>query len=96
MIRTFADKTTQAIWSRETVKRYRMDILIKARRKLGFINDAEDLNDLLIPPSNKLRKMKGKYKEFYRINVDQQYRIVFKWIDGDAYDVEFTDNHDDL
>ncbi len=96
MIKTFADKVTEKIWNREVVTKYPMDLLKKARRKLGFVNDAAELKDLQIPPGNKLRKMKGEWKDYHRINVDQQYRIKFLWDGGDAYEVEFSDDHDDL
>ena len=96
MIKTFADKVTEKIWNREVVKRYPIKLLIRARRKLGIINDAAELKDIEIPPSNKLRKMKGEWKKYYRINVNPQYRIKFQWKDGNAYEVEFTDDHDDL
>ncbi len=78
------------------VKGYPAALLSKARRKLGIINDADELNDLLVPPGNKLRKMKGEWKDYHRINVDPQYRIKFIWDEGDAHDVCFSDDHDDL
>jgi proteic killer suppression protein len=63
------------------------------RRKLRMLNNSQDLNDLQIPPSNRLEKLKGNYKEFYSIRINKQWRIIFKWNNGNAEEVEIIDYH---
>jgi toxin HigB-1 len=64
-----------------------------ARKKLVIIDAASDLNDLRIPPGNRLEALKGNRKGQHSIRINDQWRICFKWNDGDAYDVEITDYH---
>ncbi|MBC8285048.1 MAG: type II toxin-antitoxin system RelE/ParE family toxin [Nitrospinae bacterium] len=64
-----------------------------ALRRLKYIDAATRIGDLMVPPSNKLEKKKGSLKGFYAIWVNDQYRIIFKWVNGNAYDVQFTDYH---
>lgn len=63
------------------------------RRKLRMINNSQTLLDLTIPPSNKLDKKKGNLKEYYSIRINDQWRIIFKWDNGNASDVEIIDYH---
>jgi proteic killer suppression protein len=93
MIVTFGDKTTQKIWDGEWVKGFSTEIQEVARRKLRMLNNSVDIKDLMIPPSNRLEKLKGRLKEFYSIRVNDQWRIIFRWDNGNAYNVELIDYH---
>ena len=93
MIISFGDKETHKIWEGEIVKGFSRDIQEIARRKLRMLNSSQDINDLMVPPSNRLEKLKGKLKEFYSIRVNNQWRIIFKWNNGNAELVEIIDYH---
>ena len=95
MIKSFADKKTKAMHSGEAVQGIAADVQKKALRRLRYLDAARVLNDLIVPPSNALKKLKGKLKDFYSIRVNKQWRIIFKWDDekGGASEVEFTDYH---
>ena len=93
MIISFGDKDTHKIWDGERVKSFSTGIQDIARRKLRMLNSSQDINDLMVPPSNRLEKLKGKLKEFYSIRVNNQWRIIFKWINGNAELVEIIDYH---
>ncbi|MEI6265935.1 MAG: type II toxin-antitoxin system RelE/ParE family toxin [Sphingobacteriia bacterium] len=93
MLTSFGDKDTKKIWEGERVKGFSTEIQEMARRKLRMLNNSQDLNDLLIPPSNRLEKLKGNLKEFYSIRINNQWRIVFKWKNGNAEEVEIIDYH---
>jgi len=92
-IRSFKDKRAEAIWNLEQVKSVSTDLQRQALKKLRMLNNSKTLNDLKIPPSNHLEKLLGDRKNFYSIRVNIQWRIVFKFDDGDFYDVEFIDYH---
>ena len=93
MLTSFGDKDTKKIWEGERVKGFSPEIQEAARRKLRMLNNSQDLNDLLIPPSNRLEKLKGNLKEFYSIRINNQWRIIFKWNNGNADEVEIIDYH---
>lgn len=93
MIVSFGDKTTQKIWEGEMVKGFSIDIQETARRKLRMLHNSIDIKDLLIPPSNRLEKLKGNLKDFYSIRVNDQWRIIFHWENGNAFNVELIDYH---
>ena len=93
MIVTFGDKTTQKIWNGEWVKAFSTEIQKTTRRKLRMLNNSIDIKDLMIPPSNRLEKLKGDLKDFYSIRVNDQWRIIFKWTNGNASEVELVDYH---
>jgi proteic killer suppression protein len=93
MIRSFRDKQTEAIFRGEFVKGMDGQIQQRAREKLKYLDAAGDLRDLMIPPSNRLEALKGDRKGQYSIRVNQQWRICFRWDNGDASDVELTDYH---
>lgn len=93
MIISFGDKDTKKIWEGERVKGFSTDIQEIARRKLRMLNNSQDLNDLMIPPSNRLEKLKGNLKAFYSIRINNQWRIIFKWNNGNVEQVELTDYH---
>jgi len=93
MIISFGDKETKKIWEGERVKGFSTDIQEIARRKLRMLNNSQDLNDLMVPPSNRLEKLKGNLKDFYSIRINNQWRIIFKWNNGNAEQVEVIDYH---
>ena len=94
MIQTFADKETEKIWNGQRSSKLPNEIQQICRRKLRMLNNAQTINDMRIPPSNKLKKMKGKLKHSYSIRINNQWRIIFKWSNNNANEVEVTDYHD--
>jgi proteic killer suppression protein len=88
MIKTFADKETQQLFITGKSKRMPSDLLRRAIRRLEYIHYATSLNDLRVPPSNRLHALKGERKGQHSISINEQWRICFRFIDGDAYDVE--------
>ncbi len=93
MIATFGDKESEKIWKGIISKKLPQEIQEVARRKLRMINNSYDINDLRIPPANRLQKLKGNLIEFYSIRINSQWRIIFKWNNGDAFDVQIIDYH---
>ena len=92
MIRSFGDKATGALFRDERVRQF-AGIARVAKRKLEALNAASRLEDLTVPPSNRLEKLKGDLKEFCSIRINDQWRVIFKWIQGDAHDVRIVDYH---
>ena len=88
MIISFGSKDTEKIWEGVRVSKLPMEIQAIGRRKLRMLNNSQNINDLMIPPSNKLEKLKGNLKEFYSIRINNQWRIIFKWNNGNASEVE--------
>lgn len=93
MIKGFGDKQTEKIWNGIRSKKLPNEIQYVARRKLRMLNNAQEVNDLRIPPANRLEKLKGDLKNFYSIRINNQWRIIFQWKNNDAYDVEIVDYH---
>ena len=93
MIISFGDKETEKVWDGEFSKKLPNDIQQIGRRKLRMINNSQDIKDLMIPPSNRLEKLKGKLKGFYSIRINKQWRIIFKWKEPNAYEVQILDYH---
>jgi toxin HigB-1 len=93
MIISFGSKDTEKIWLGERVKKIPTEIQQIGRRKLRMLNNSQDIADLMIPPSNKLEKLKGKSRDFYSIRINDQWRIIFRWENHHAYDVEILDYH---
>lgn len=93
MILTFGSKETQKIWNGERVKGLPPEIQHVGRRKLRMLNSSQNLADLRIPPSNRLERLRGKMKEFHSIRINDQWRIIFKWSNGNASEVEIADYH---
>jgi len=93
MIRSFRDKQTERIFRRERVKGFSQDVQRASLRKLLILDAAESLDDLRVPPGNRLEQLKGNRKGQFSIRVNDQWRVCFVWSDGDAYDVEITDYH---
>jgi len=93
VIKTFADKHTQKLYVDGRSKQLPSDILKRAIRHLEYIDLATCLDDLRVPPSNHLHPLKGNRAWQYSISINKQWRICFRFIDGDAYEVEITDYH---
>lgn len=93
MIRTFADKEAEKIWGGTPSRRLPADIQAVARRKLRMLVNAATLDDLRIPPANRLEALKGGRKGQHSIRINDQWRICFHWNKGDAHEVEIVDYH---
>ncbi len=94
MINSFADKETENIWNGKRSKVLPNEIQQVARRKLRMINNAENINDLRIPPANRLKKLKGELSNFYSIRINDQWRIIFNWQRNNAENLQITDYHE--
>ncbi len=93
MIRDFADKRTAAIFHGMVVKKMAIQLQMAARIKLVTLDNAIEVEDLRLPPSNHLEKLCGDRKGQWSVRVNKQWRICFRWVDGDAFDVELIDYH---
>jgi toxin HigB-1 len=93
MIVSFGNAETEKIWNGERVKKLPPEIQQVGRRKLRMLNNSADLTDLRVPPSNRLEKLSGRMKEFYSIRINDQWRIIFRWNNGNALAVEIIDYH---
>ena len=93
MIQSFKCKETEKIWNQEYSKKFSESIQRIALRKLFMIQRAKELKDLMVPPANRLEKLKGDRKNQYSIRINDQYRICFQWEDSNAYEVEIVDYH---
>jgi proteic killer suppression protein len=92
MIKTFGDRKTQRLFADDVVKEFE-GVARRAKRKLEAVHAAARLEDLKVPPSNRLEKLRGDLKEFYSIRINDQWRIIFRWIDGHAHEVAMIDYH---
>ena len=93
MIKTFADENTKELYETGKSKRFPPDIQKRALRRLEYVDLATGLEDLKVPPSNRLHALERERKGQYSISVNDQWRICFRFVEGDAYDVELTDYH---
>jgi len=93
VIKTFADRHTQILYATGKSKRFPPDIARRAVRKLEYVDLATCLDDLKVPPGNRLHALAGDRKGQHSIAVNDQWRICFRFVDGDAYDVEIADYH---
>lgn len=93
MIVSFGSKETEMIWNGVRVKKIPIEIQNVGRRKLRMLNNSQDTLDLRVPPSNRLEKLSGNLKDFYSIRINKQWRIIFKWNNGNASEVEIIDYH---
>lgn len=93
MIKTYADKDTEKIAQGKRVRAWAGPVDRQIQRKLTFLNAAVELKDLRSPPGNMLEALQGDRQGQYSIRVNGQYRVCFRWENGDAYDVEVTDYH---
>ena len=93
MIRGYRDRDTQAVAERRRVRGFPEQIQRRAQTKLMMLHNAVDLNDLRIPPGNRLEALSGDRDGQHSIRINGQWRICFIWDDGDAYEVEIVDYH---
>jgi toxin HigB-1 len=93
MIKSFRNAAAKAAWQRQFLKGIANDIIKSANRKLMQIHNARNLHDLLAVPGNRLERLAGNRKGQHSIRINDQWRICFRWRDGDAYDVEIVDYH---
>lgn len=94
MIRSFADPETELIWSGRRSRKLPSDIQAVALRKLRMLNQARVLQDMRVPPGNRLEALKGRRKGQHSIRINDQWRICFEWQDGGPSNVEIVDYHD--
>jgi proteic killer suppression protein len=93
MIISFGNSETEQVWLGNRVKKLPIEVQKIGRRKLRMLNNSVNIADLRIPPANKLEKLSGKLKDFYSIRINDQWRIIFKWDAGNAFEVEIIDYH---
>lgn len=93
MIQSFRDKETERVFSRERSRKLGLDVQRGALRKLAMLDAAQSLQDLRVPPGNRLEKLTGDREGQHSIRINDQWRICFRWKDGNAYEVEITDYH---
>lgn len=93
MIKSFADRRTEQLYAEGKARKLPTDVVGRARRKLEYIDLATGVDDLRVPPGNRLHALSGDRKGQYSIAVNDQWRICFRFFEGDAYDVEFCDYH---
>jgi len=93
MIKTFGDNESSNIWNEIRSKKLPNEIQDVACRKLRMLNNAQDVSDLRIPPANRLEKLKGNLEDYYSIRINNQWRIIFQWLNNDSYDVKIVDYH---
>lgn len=93
MIRSFGSKETEKIWKGIRIKKMPIEIQNAGRRKMRMLNNSHDISDLRIPPSNRLEKLTGNFKDFYSIRINKKWRIIFIWKKGNVSEVEIVDYH---
>jgi len=93
MIKSFLDKETEKIFNRHFSSKLPQNIQNIARKKLIILDAVTEIEDLRVPPGNRLEALKGNRKGQHSIRINDQWRICFKWKDGDSYNVEITDYH---
>jgi toxin HigB-1 len=93
VLRSFADKETERVWQRHRVRKLGEEVPRAALRKLLILDAAETLDDLRVPPGNRLEKLEGSRAGSYSVRINQQWRICFSWTDAGPKDVEIVDYH---
>ena len=93
MIISFGSKQTEKVWSGERVAKWPIKIQKISRRKLRMLHNAQNVSDLRIPLSNRLEKLSGNLSAYYSIRINNQWRIIFQWDNGQALEVEIIDYH---
>jgi toxin HigB-1 len=93
MIKTWADREAEKVFNNAVSRRLGPDVSRVARRKLKMLNAATTLADLRVPPGNRLEALKGSRNGQHSIRINGQYRVCFRWREGDAFDVEIVDYH---
>ena len=92
MIRSFGERPTEALFRDQFVPDFQR-IARRAKRKLEAINAANGLSDLGVPPSNRLERLRGDLRGFYSIRINEQWRVIFRWRDGEPHEVRIVDYH---
>ncbi|MCA1679616.1 MAG: type II toxin-antitoxin system RelE/ParE family toxin [Actinobacteria bacterium] len=93
MIKSFSDKDTERLFLRQPVRRFGTGVQRVTLRKLRMLDAAMRLSDLRVPPGNRLERLRGIRAGQHSIRINDQWRICFRWHEGDAYDVEIVDYH---
>jgi proteic killer suppression protein len=93
VLQSFADRDTERVWQRKRVRKLDRGIQRAALRKLLILDAADTLDDLRVPPGNRLEKLRGDRLGTYSIRVNQQWRICFRWTSAEPEDVEIIDYH---
>jgi proteic killer suppression protein len=93
VIESFGDSNTESIYLGLRIRGLPGDIQERARRKLRMINQARIMEDLLVPPGNRLERLKGDLEGFWSIRINQQWRVIFRWENGSKQEVKITDYH---
>jgi proteic killer suppression protein len=93
MIKSFGSKETAKVWNGIRSHKLPLECQKIGRRKLRMINSSIEINDLRVPPANRLEKLSGNLSKFHSIRINKQWRIIFKWDNGNAHDVEIIDYH---
>ena len=93
MLRSFADKETERVWQRKRVRKLDQGVQRAALRKLLILDAAETLDDLRVPPGNRLEKLKGDRAGSHSVRINQQWRVCFRWSDAGPEDVQIVDYH---
>lgn len=95
-IKTFGNKLAEDLFDdrrSKEVRQFPAELHRIARRKLLYLHDAASLADLRVPPGNRLELLKGNWRDYHSIRINDQWRVVFRWHEGDAYDVHVLDYH---
>ena len=93
MILSFRNRDTRAVAERRRVRKFSVDVQRRAQRKLMMLNSAKSINDLRVPPGNRLESLAGDREGQYSIRINNQWRVCFMWSEGNAHDVEIVDYH---
>jgi len=93
VIKSFADREIELIWKEERSRKIPENIQQRVLNKLAMLNRSQDLNDLRVPPSNRLEALRGNREGQFSIRINEQWRVCFRWVAGDAHDVEIVDYH---
>jgi toxin HigB-1 len=93
MIRSFADKETQKLYVTGKSSRFPLAVCKVGLRKLDYLDAAAELDDLKVPPGNRMEALKGKMEGKYSIRINDQFRIISRFVNADAYDVQISDYH---
>ena len=96
MIETFGNALARDLFDDRRTKATRSlpaELRRVGRRKLLYLHDAAELKDLRVPPGNRLERLKGEWNEFHSIRINRQWRVVFRWVGGNAFDVQILDYH---
>jgi len=96
MIESFGNALAEDLFDdrhSKTTRSFPAELHRVARRKLLYLHDASELRDMRVPPGNRLEKLKGNWKGFYSIRINDQWRVVFRWAGGNSFDVQVVDYH---